>query len=177
VALDANEGPSVTDGNIIFALTNLGLFLHSNVSPKFIALNVFHSQSVDAFVHQLLALLTRETQQVQDRAGVYSGYSGSGADAATLNQVLQNAYSLLFGQDHISERFRLGFNEGLFADCAAISLLTTSVFPELFSYLIAGWAVHSYLSLTTQEYQTAQALSREIVQMETKNAKYFTQPY
>jgi hypothetical protein len=73
---------------------------------------------------------------------MHPSYSGSGSHRATFYQVLQDAHSLFFGQDHISEWPCVWLREGLFAGGTAVSLLAISVLPELISWLIAGWAVH-----------------------------------
>jgi hypothetical protein len=97
---------------------------------------------VDALVHQLLAFLAREGEKIQNGSWMHSGDSGSSANRATLYQVLQNAHSLSFGQDHVTERPWLYFYERLLALWAAIPLLTLPVLPKLLSWHVAGLAVH-----------------------------------
>jgi hypothetical protein len=97
---------------------------------------------VNALCHQALAFLASEGEKIQNGSRVNPGYSGSGADAATLYQVLQNAYSLFFGQDHVAERLWLNLHERLPALWAAISLLPLSILPKLLSGAIASLTVH-----------------------------------
>jgi len=146
VPFDCDERPGVADSDIVTAFADLGFFFHSDVSPKLIALHFFDSQPVDALVHQSLTANASEGEKIQNGSRVDSGYSGSAADAATLHQVLQNAHSLFFGQDHIAERFWLYLYERLAALRAAIPLLILAGLPKLLGWYVAGWAVHGVSS-------------------------------
>jgi hypothetical protein len=147
VALDGNKRPRIANRDFTPALHGLGFFLHFHISPKFIALHVFDSQAVDAIHHQLFAFLASQGQEVQDRLWMHASNSGSAANRASFHQMLQYAHSLCFGQDHAAKGLRLRLNKGNFANCAAISLLTLSVFTELLSRCIACLAVHFLSSL------------------------------
>jgi len=97
---------------------------------------------VDAIRHQLFAFPAGQSQEIKDRSWVYPGYSGSSSNRATLYQVLQNADSLLFRQDHTAERSCMWLRERHIADLTAVSLQSVAVLPKLLSWLIAGLAVH-----------------------------------
>jgi len=142
MALNRDKRPGIADCGFIPALCRFGLFLHAYVTPQLIALYVFDPQTLNAIRHEALALLASQTQKVQDRPGMDASNTGSGADAATLYQVLQDADGLLFGQDHVTEGLWLLLYERLLALGAAISLLALAVFPESLGWRVAGWAVH-----------------------------------
>jgi hypothetical protein len=92
------------------------------MSPHLVALHFFHPQSVDALLHQFLAALPSQTQEIQDCSRVNSSYAGSSPNGATFHEVLQNAHGLFFGQDHVAEWPVVTFREGLFASLTAIPL-------------------------------------------------------
>jgi len=112
-------------------------------------LNVFDPQALDTLAHQAFAFIASEREKIQDGSRVNAGYSGSGADAATFNQVLQNTHSLFFGQDHLAEWLWLYLYERLAALLAAIPLLALSVLPKLLGWNVAGLAVH-FVSFSEQ---------------------------
>ena len=140
--LDSDKRIGIADRGFVFPFFGFGLFLHSDVSPKLITLHVFDSQVVDALIHQSLAFLASETQEIENRSRMYASDARSGANRATFDQVLQNAHGFLFGQDHVAERSWLYFYERLPTFWAAISLLTLPVLPELLSWQVADSAVH-----------------------------------
>jgi hypothetical protein len=149
VAFDGNKRVGITNRDFISPLFDFSLFLHSDVSPKLITLDVLDSHTVDAFVHQLLAFLARKGEKIQNGSRVNASYAGSGADGATLDQVLQNAHSFFFGQDHVAKRLWLWLYERLVALGTAISLLSFSVSPKLLSWDVAGLAGH-FVSFSEQ---------------------------
>ncbi len=142
MSLDCDEGPSVPDGAFLFSLLGLCLLFHPDVAPKLVALNFFYPKTADALRHQLIALFTSPSQQVEDGAGVDSGNSGSAANGATLDQVLQNGDGFFFGQDHVAEQTHVFLSECLFAVQAAVALQAVAVLSELLCGLIARRAVH-----------------------------------
>lgn len=78
---------------------------------------------------------------------MHSSHAGSRANRATLYQVLQDAHGLFFSQDHFTKWLWLYLYKCLSAFWAAISLLPLSILPKLFSWQIAGLAVHLVSSL------------------------------
>src|SRR5207247_2978680 len=124
------------------AIFGFGLFFHSDVSPQLIALNIFDPQSTYAFRHQPVAFLACHRQKVQNSPRVNTRHSGSAANRATLNQVLQDTHGLLFSQDHIGNGLWTRLSRSFFTERAAVSLLAISVFSELLSWLVAIWTIH-----------------------------------
>src|SRR5205823_7511106 len=67
VALDCDKSPSVAGHRIIIvAFFSFGLFLHSDVSPKLIALDVLDAQSLYALCQQPVAFLACNSQKVKN---------------------------------------------------------------------------------------------------------------
>lgn len=147
IAFDCDERPSVSDSSFLFTLPRLGLFLHPDVSPKLVALDIPYAETVDALREESVALLTCQRQEIQNRSRVHLGNPRSAVNRATLDQVLQDAHGLLLGQDHVAEWPLMRLGESLAALLAAIALQTIAVFAKFLRWLIAGWAVHFVSSL------------------------------
>src|SRR5207247_8231599 len=83
---------------------------------------------------------------VQDGSRMHARDSGSGADGTSLDQVLQDANGLFFGQDHHAKWPVVRLRECLFAVQAAVTLQTVAVLTELFRLLITASTVHRLAS-------------------------------
>jgi hypothetical protein len=118
----------------------------------------------------LLAFLARKGEKIQNGSRVNASYAGSGADGATLYQVLQNAHSFLFSQDHVTEWPRLYLYKRLSALWAAITLLAFPVLPKLFSWHLAGLAVHFMSS--HQQHKNIK-LSKHYQEKSSRKQKFF----
>lgn len=112
-------------------------FFAINEGPKLIGLNVRDRHFADALLQELLALLTRDTQDPQHGCDMHIGQSGRGSDGATFGQTIQDPKEFFVGQINGLTRFISSGRKGFAAGSAAIAgSAVFSVIPVRF------WAIN-----------------------------------
>jgi hypothetical protein len=66
VSFDANKSVSIANLGIVYAFAKSGIFFHFHEGPNLIGFNVLNRDAFDLRVHNALALLARDHEQIQD---------------------------------------------------------------------------------------------------------------
>jgi hypothetical protein len=115
MALDGDEAIGIAQAVIIGLFRGLVLLFLADVSPDFIALNLFHRNIHDQTAHERGALLSSMYEKPQDRVTMQPSDSLGGPHTGTLYKQLERKHSLFHGHPQFAKR--IGFDAGTMRLC------------------------------------------------------------
>ena len=93
--LDSAKTPCVPDAvNVLFLIPSTLLFLLAE-SPNLVNLHISYRDIPDLLVHEALAAFPGQYEQAENRVTVYAGHALDTADGHSLQNQLEDGYSLI----------------------------------------------------------------------------------